>query len=277
MSGTVLAGVMGWPIAHSRSPALHGAWLQRHGIAGAYIPLPVRPADLAQALRALPALGFAGVNLTVPHKEAAVALVDCLDPTAPRIGSVNMVTVLPDGRLEGASTDGIGFLASLKAALPTLPDPNRPVVLLGAGGAARAIADALIQTGIARIRVVNRGAARADALAADLGSAIEPWPWALRHVACAGASLLVNTTVLGMVGSPPLELDLALLPRDAAVMDIVYAPLETPLLAEARARGHLGIDGLGMLLHQARPAFHRWFGTAPEVDEALRRIVLGAS
>jgi shikimate dehydrogenase len=270
MTATILAGVMGWPIAHSRSPALHGTWLERHGIRGAYVPLAVRPERLEQALRALPALGFAGVNLTVPHKEAALGIVDRPDPTAARIGSVNMVTVLPDGALEGASTDGFGFMASLGT-----PEPGT-AVLLGAGGAARAIADALIQAGWPRLRVVNRSEARAEALARDLGPAIEPWPWSLRHVALANARLLVNTTVLGMTGQRPLDLDLDLLPDAATVVDIVYAPLETPLLASARARGNPAIDGLGMLLHQARPAFARWFGIEPVVDEALRRAVLAA-
>jgi shikimate dehydrogenase len=269
-----LAGVMGWPISHSRSPVLHGTWLARHGVAGSYVPLAVRPEHLEQGLRALPVLGFAGVNLTVPHKEAAVGLVDVLTPTAARIGSVNMVTVLPDGRLEGASTDGDGFMASLRQALPDWRIAGGTAVLIGAGGAARAIADALIEAGAGRVRVVNRSGRRSAALAADLGPRIEPWPWVLRHVASAGAALLVNTTVLGMIGQEALDLDLALLPYDAVVTDIVYTPLETELLARARARGHRAVDGLGMLLHQARPAFTRWFGTDPTVDEALRRAVL---
>ena len=274
MSGTIVAGVMGWPIAHSRSPVLHGTWLARHGIAGAYVPFAVRPADLAQALRALPALGIAGVNLTVPHKEAAIGLVDRLSPTAARIGSVNMVTVQPDGTLAGESTDGAGFMASLGAAAPAREPGRRSVVLLGAGGAARAIADALIQAGETRLRLINRSPDRATALAADLGPAVEPWPWELRHIALAGAGLLVNTTTLGMTGQPPLGLDLGLLPPDAIVVDIVYAPLETPLLAAARAGGRRAVDGLGMLLHQARPAFARWFGVEPVVDAALRQAVL---
>jgi len=274
MSGTIVAGVMGWPIAHSRSPVLHGTWLARHGIAGAYVPFAVRPADLAQALRALPALGIAGVNLTVPHKEAAIGLVDRLSPTAARIGSVNMVTVQPDGTLAGESTDGAGFMASLGAAAPAREPGRRSVVLLGAGGAARAIADALIQAGETRLRLINRSPDRAAALAADLGPAVEPWPWELRHIALAGAGLLVNTTTLGMTGQPPLGLDLGLLPPDAIVVDIVYAPLETPLLAAARAGGRRAVDGLDMLLHQARPAFARWFGVEPVVDAALRQAVL---
>ncbi|HLY58646.1 MAG TPA: shikimate dehydrogenase [Stellaceae bacterium] len=271
---TIVAGVMGWPIAHSRSPVLHGTWLARHGIAGAYVLFAVPPGRLETALRALPALGIAGANLTVPHKEAAARLVDRLDPTAARIGSVNMVTVLPDGTLEGASTDGYGFMENLRQGAPELSLADRPVVLLGAGGAARAIADELIQARVRRIRVVNRSDERTAALARDLGLTIEPWPWALRHVAVTGAALLANTTTLGMVGQPPLDLSLSLLPPSAVVTDIVYTPLETPLLAAARARGHVAVDGLGMLLHQARPAFARWFGTDPEVDASLRQAVL---
>jgi shikimate dehydrogenase len=271
----ILAGVMGWPIGHSRSPLLHGSWLTRHGIAGAYVPLAVQPERLEQALRALPALGFAGVNLTVPHKEAAARLVDRLDGTARRIGSVNMVTVLADGTLEGASTDGHGFMANLCALSDWRPKPGRPVVVIGAGGAARAVADALIQAGAEPVRVANRSAARTEALRRDLGPAIEPWAWSLRQEALAGATLLVNTTTLGMKGEAALPLDLTLLPVEAIVTDIVYTPLETPLLAAARARGNPVVDGLGMLLHQARPAFARWFGVEPTVDAALRQVVLG--
>jgi shikimate dehydrogenase len=274
MSDTILAGVMGWPVAHSRSPLLHGVWLRRYGIDGAYVKLPVAPARLEQALRALPALGFAGVNLTVPHKEAAARVVDHLTPEAARMGSVNMVTVRPDGSLEGASTDGYGFVEHLRQGAPEWQAAAAPVVLLGAGGAARAIAAALIDAGVTTIRVANRTDSRAVALAADLGPRIEPWPWARRDAALEDAGLLANTTSLGMTGQDSLEIDLAALPATAAVIDIVYSPLETPLLAAARARGNIAVDGLGMLLHQARPAFARWFGIDPVVDQALRDAVL---
>jgi shikimate dehydrogenase len=270
----ILAGVMGWPIGHSRSPLLHGHWLRRHGIDGAYLPFPVPPDRLAQALRALPALGIAGVNLTVPHKEAACRIVDEVRPSAAARGSVNMVTVLPDGRLEGASTDGEGFLAGLAEAAPDWTPESGPALLIGAGGAARAIAVALLGAGVDRIRVVNRSEARAERLAADLGHAVECWPWSCRQMALDSVGLVVNATSLGMQGQPPLDLDLGLLCREAVVVDIVYVPLETPLLAAARARGNRGIDGLGMLLHQARPAFARWFGVEPVVDRALREAVL---
>ena len=274
MSGFGLAGVMGWPIGHSRSPALHGYWLRRYGIAGAYIPLAVQPARLEQALRALPALGFAGCNLTVPHKEAAFRLVDHTDAAARRTGSVNLVIVRPDGSLEGRSTDGYGYVESLRQGAPDWTPGRSTVALLGAGGAARAIAAALLDAGETRIRVINRSDARTSALAQDLGVGIEAWPWSLRHIALAGCHLLVNTTTLGMTGQPALALDLALLPRHAIVSDIVYVPLETPLLAAARARGNTAVEGLGMLLHQARPAFAAWFGVDPAVDDGLRQAVL---
>jgi shikimate dehydrogenase len=276
MTGFRLAGVMGWPVAHSRSPVLHGHWLARHGIAGTYVPLPVRPEHLAQALRALPALGFAGCNLTVPHKEAALAVLDHVDAKARHLGSVNTVVVRPDGSLEGFSTDGYGFMENLKAAAPAWRPDLGPAVVLGAGGSARAIVAALLDAGVPEIRLVNRTEARARTLAQDLGGAIVPWAWHHRADALDGAGLLVNTTTQGMVGEPPLDIDLAQLPGPAVVADIVYVPLETPLLAAARARGHVGVDGLGMLLHQARPGFAAWFGPQPAVDDALRQAVLAS-
>jgi shikimate dehydrogenase len=274
MTDMTLAGVMGWPIGHSRSPVLHGHWLRRYGIAGAYVPLAVRPERLEQALRALPALGFAGCNVTVPHKEAAFRLVDHRDAAAARTGSVNLVIVRPDGSLEGRSTDGYGFVENLRQVEPEWMPGRAPVILIGAGGAARAIAAALLDAGETLVRIVNRTDARAASLARDLGAGLEPWPWSLRGVAPAGCHLLINTTALGMAGQPVLPLDLSLLPIHAIVSDIVYTPLETPLLAAARARGNRVVDGLGMLLHQARPAFAAWFGVDPQVDDALRDAVL---
>jgi len=274
MSDFKLAGVMGWPIGHSRSPVLHSYWLKRYGIAGAYVPLAVPPERLEQALRALPALGFVGCNVTVPHKEAVFRLVDHTDAAARRTGSVNLVIVRPDGTLEGRSTDGYGFIQNLRQAAPHWSSGRGPVVLLGAGGAARAIAAALIDAGKTGIRLVNRTDARAAALAQELGAGLEIWPWARRAEALAGCCLLINTTVLGMDGQAALPLDLALLPSDAIVADIVYVPLQTPMLVAAHARGNTVVDGLGMLLHQARPAFASWFGTDPAVDDSLRQAVL---
>jgi shikimate dehydrogenase len=274
-----LAGVMGWPVGHSLSPRLHGFWLRQHRIDGAYVPLAVEPDRLEQALRALPAMGFRGVNLTIPHKEPALALVDRITPTAARIGAVNTVIVGQDGLL-GDNTDGYGFIASLAAGAPAWRPGAGPAVLLGAGGAARAIAVALIDAGVPELRLVNRTVARADMLASQLGDAARERGATLTVLhwqdegALAGTSLLVNTTSLGMTGQPPLEVDLAPLPAEALVTDIVYNPPETGLLAAARAHGHVVVDGLGMLLHQARPGFRAWFGIDPEVTDALRATVL---
>lgn len=269
-----LAGVMGWPISHSRSPRLHGFWLERYRIDGAYVPLAVRPDRIGEALRALPVLGFAGTNLTVPHKEAALAHLDEIDDNARRLGAVNTVTVRPDGTLHGQNTDGFGFLAHLRETIGGWNPDGCTVVVLGAGGAARAICAALDDAGAGTIRLLNRTRTRADAVAADLGGPIEPVAWEERARSLAGADLLVNTTTLGMSGQPPLELDLSALPMTAVVYDIVYVPLETPLLRAARERGNPIVDGLGMLLHQGRPGFEAWFGVKPQVDEALRRFVI---
>lgn len=271
-----LAGVIGWPISHSRSPALHGHWLARYGLRGAYVPLAVAPEKLGDAVRGLSALGFRGCNVTVPHKEAVLKHVDHVDPRAARIGAVNTIVVGADGRLEGRNTDGYGFLANLENAGRGMPDPDRPAVVVGAGGAARAILVALQDAGIAEIRVVNRTADRTMAVCGEFGAPLRPVAWAERASALRDAGLLVNTTTQGMHGHPALDLDLAALPRDAVVTDIVYTPLVTPLLAAAAARGNPTVDGLGMLLHQARPGFEAWFGVAPTVDTVLRAAVLAA-
>jgi shikimate dehydrogenase len=263
-----LAGVMGWPVAHSRSPALHGWWLRRYGIDGAYVPLAVRPERLEQAIRALPALGFAGCNVTIPHKEAALRIVDRVDATAQRIGAVNTIVVGPDGSLSGSNTDAFGFAESLG---PEWRADAGPAVVMGAGGAARAVVVALADRGAPEIRIVNRTLARAEALAAELGGRAVPWD--RRETALEGAALLVNATSQGMTGQLPLDLSLERLPTSATVVDTVYVPLETPLLAAARARGNRAVDGLGMLLHQARPGFEAWFGVAPEVTPALREAI----
>jgi shikimate dehydrogenase len=270
-----LAGIMGAPIGHSRSPRLHGYWLEQHGIDGAYLPFHVAPEALEQALRALPALGIKGVNLTIPHKEAGLRLVDEVSATARRIGAVNTIIVQEDGSLFGDNTDAFGFRAHLEAELPDRQwAVAGPAVVLGAGGAARAVAVALLDMGFTTLRLVNRTAERAEALAETREGRAAALPWAERSAALAGAALLVNTTSLGMKGQPPLEIALDRLPGDALVTDIVYTPLETPLLAAARTRGHATVDGLGMLLHQGRPGFHACFGVDPEVTPALRRVML---
>ncbi len=269
-----LAGVMGWPVAHSCSPRVHGFWLERYGVDGAYVPLPVAPEKLADSLRALPGLGFAGVNLTVPHKETALAAVDALADGARRIGAVNMVTVDDTGGLVGDNSDAFGFIENLRQGAPGWSAAAGPAVVLGAGGAARAVCVALADAGVAEIRVVNRTAARAEALAGDLDGSLVVCSWNERNDVLAGAALLVNATTLGMTGAPALAIDLAGLAADAVVNDIVYVPLETPLLAAARAAGRRAVDGLGMLLHQARPGFAAWFGVEPEVTPELRTFVL---
>ncbi|MGI9433593.1 MAG: shikimate dehydrogenase [Geminicoccaceae bacterium] len=274
-----LAGVMGFPIGHSRSPRLHGYWLQHYGIDGAYMPLSVMPERLEQALRALPALGFQGVNLTIPHKEAALAIVDDISEAAGRIGAVNTVIIDADGRLRGDNTDSFGFMANLEARAPDWQVASGPAVILGAGGAARAIVVGLIEAGVPEIRLSNRTSARADQLAEAIGAMdsdirVNVLPWQSRADALDGAALLVNTTSLGMKGQPSLTIGLDGLPKAALVTDIVYAPLETELLGAARARGNPVVDGLGMLLHQGRPGFSAWFGVDPEVTERLRAAVL---
>ncbi len=276
LTGTsALAGLLGWPVAHSRSPRLHGFWLARHGVDGAYLPLPVEPARFAPAVRALADLGFRGANVTIPHKEAAFAACDVVEDAARRIGAVNTL-IFRDGRIEGWNTDAAGFLDSLRDAAPGFDAASGPVVILGAGGGARAVAVALLEAGCPRLTLVNRTPARAEALARDLS---DHGLGARLAVATApplpDAALLVNTTSAGMAGHPPLDLDVAPLPGSAVVADIVYVPLETPLLAAARARGLRTVDGLGMLLHQARRGFHAWFGVDPTVDDALRDFVAG--
>ncbi len=273
---TIKAGVMGWPISHSRSPRLHGYWLARYGIDGTYEALAVAPEDLAEQLGSLRDQGFAGVNLTVPHKKAALAVVTSLSPTARAIGAVNTVVVGADGKLEGDNTDGFGFLENLRQDTAGWRADTGPAVVLGAGGAARAICHALAEAGAPEIRIVNRTLTRAEALAGDLIGPLMPWSWDDRGTALAGIALVVNTTTLGMVGQDPLDIYLASLPTEAVVNDIVYAPLETPLLVAAAARGNPVVDGLGMLLHQARPGFEAWFGRSPEVTAGLRAHVLGS-
>lgn len=270
-----IAGVIGWPVSHSRSPRLHGHWLRAYGIDGAYIPLAVAPEHVDQAIRALPALGFAGVNVTVPHKQAALRLADEVDDFARRLGAANTLVVKPDGRIAASNSDAYGFLQNLREGAPRFRADAGPAVVLGSGGAARAVVVALADAGARDIRVVNRTPARADDLCQLAPGVARAIAWADKAAALADAALLVNTTSLGMDGQPPLEIDLGRLPPHALVNDIVYTPLETPLLKAAAARGNPVVDGLGMLLHQARPGFKAWFGREPEVTDDLRRAVLG--
>jgi shikimate dehydrogenase len=266
----ILAGVIGWPVGHSRSPRLHGIWLDRHGIDGAYLPLPVHPADIKAVIAALPRMGFAGANVTVPHKEAAYAACEDIEESAARIGAVNTL-VFRDGKIIGANTDGLGFVANLRA--HEVNPAAGPALILGAGGAARAVGAALLDAG-APVTFCNRTPDRAQTLAQALSPA-KSLPWDQGHDALADAALVVNTTTLGMTGHPPLDFPLDRAHPSLAVADIVYVPLETPLLAEARARGLRAVEGLGMLLHQAVPGFAAWFGVTPVVDDSLYRIVAG--
>ena len=269
----MLAGVMGWPVMHSRSPRLHNYWFERHGLAGTYVPLAIAPEGLERALRALPALGFAGCNLTIPHKERALDIVDHADARAQRIGAISCVTVNPDGSLTGTNNDWYGFVENLREAFAGWRADVGPIAVIGSGGAARAVVDALVHEGAPEIRLVNRTFERAVALGKALGGPVIPLRWEERQAALEGAALLVNTTSQGMVGNPPLDLSLAALPRDAAVCVIVYIPGETPLLRAARERGNRTVNGLGMLLHQGRPAWRDWFGVEVEVTAELRAMI----
>jgi shikimate dehydrogenase len=266
------AFVIGWPIAHSRSPLIHGHWLSIHGLPGSYEKIAVPPETVDDFLRRLPESGFVGGNVTVPHKDAAFRIATETDAVARATGAVNTLWI-DGGRICGANTDGPGFLANLDGSAAGWDRRGGTAVVLGAGGAASAVAWGLASRGLA-VRLVNRTLPRAEALAARLGSAVTAHSWGETERLLADARLLVNTTSLGMVGKDPLDLDLAGLPADALVTDIVYVPLETPLLAAARARGLATVDGLGMLLHQAVPGFERWFGVRPSVGPALRDLVL---
>jgi shikimate dehydrogenase len=270
------AGVLGWPVAHSRSPALHGYWLKAQRIEGSYDRIPVKPEDLETFLSKLQEQGYAGVNLTVPHKEAAMKMVDEVLLEGKRIGAVNTIFVGPSGRLTATNTDGYGFITNLKAGAPNFNPAAGPAVVLGAGGAARAICVALQDAGAPHITLINRTTERAEALAKALGGNIKVAHWSDRETQLKPAALLVNTTTLGMIGQEALDLNLENLSTLATVTDIVYSPHETPLLASARVRGNVAVDGLGMLLYQAQPGFAGWFGAWPEVTPELRQAVLAA-
>lgn len=267
------ACVIGWPLGHSRSPLIHRYWLGALGIAGDYVARPVAPEAIEAFLAGFAASRFVGGNVTVPYKEKALAAVAEADEVAAALGAVNTLW-LEDGRLMGGNTDALGFLANLDEGAPGWQSQMGPAVVLGAGGASRAVVWALRQRGFDRIHLVNRDAGRAGELAIRFGPAIRPASWAEVPRLLEGASVLVNATSLGMIGSPPLEIDLTPLPGEAVVTDLVYAPLETGLLAAARQRGLRTIDGLGMLLHQAVPGFERWFGRRPTVTPDLRAVIV---
>jgi shikimate dehydrogenase len=267
------ACVAGWPISHSRSPLIHNHWLSVYDIDGAYGIEAVRPEDFPGFLASLGERGYVGANLTVPHKEAALRLADEADAVAAAIGAANTVW-LDDGRLLATNTDCTGFTSHLEDTAPEWKSHDGPVAVLGAGGAARAIVYGLEESGVAEIWLFNRTRSRAERLAEDFGSNIRVFDWRERSARIGDCMLLVNTTALGMTGAPELEIDLGMLPATAVIMDIVYVPLATALLRQARARGLKTVDGLGMLLHQAVPAFEKWFGVRPRVTDELRRIVI---
>ena len=275
MSGKLrLAGVIGHPILHSKSPRLHGHWLKRYGIDGHYIPMDVAPDDLARTIELLPRLGFAGINVTLPHKEAVMALCDEITPRAKAVGALNTVIFQEDGSVLGDNTDGYGFMANLYAGAPSWRADMGPAVVLGAGGAARGVVAALLDAGAPHIILSNRTVERATALQSEFGTRVVVSAWDDVGDAIKGANLLVNTTSLGMDGQPALPVSLDHLGSETLVTDIVYAPLKTQLLIDAAARGCAVVDGLGMLLHQAAPGFEAWFGQKPIVDDELRDAVL---
>jgi shikimate dehydrogenase len=269
-----LAGVIGHPIAHSRSPTLHGYWLKRYGLKGHYIPLDIAPTDLGELIRTLPRLGFVGANVTIPHKEDILQIADIVTDRAALIGAANTVIFRRDGKIHVDNTDGSGFIANLRQNAPDWAPSIGPAVVLGAGGAARAVIAALIEVGVPEIRLANRTRPRADQLRADFGAKVHVHEWVQAGNILEDATTVVNTTSLGMTGKPDFRVPLDLLNPKALVTDLVYTPLRTQFLIEAEAQGCTVVDGLGMLLHQAAPGFERWFGVRPEVDDATRKAVL---
>ena len=269
-----LAGVIGSPISHSRSPFLHGHWLRRYGLDGHYIPMEIASSDLERVIETLPMMGFVGLNVTIPHKERVISLADHVTDRAALMGAANTLTFGEDGKVYADNTDGHGFLQNLKQGAPNWKANSGPIAVIGAGGASRAVVSALIEDGATEIRLSNRTRNRADALRQEFGTKIEVYDWVQAGNMFDGASTVVNTSSLGMVGKPEMRIPLDALSKEAVVTDLVYTPLETPLLAYAKSVGCQTVDGLGMLLYQAAPGFERWFGVKPEVDEDLRRAVL---
>ncbi len=269
----IKAGVIGWPIGHTLSPRLHGYWLDQFNIEGSYLALPVQPDYLQNALQEFKLAGYKGLNVTVPHKETVLDFLDDITAAARTLGAVNTI-VIENGLFKGSNTDGFGFIENLKSGQPAFSVSGKSAVVLGAGGAARAVVAALIDQGAGEILLLNRTVERAEQLALDLGGPVRVLDWNQRADCLARAALLVNTTTLGMTARPALDLALDDLPADTLVTDIVYTPLRTTLLNAAAARGNPVVDGIGMLLHQARPGFAAWFGVEPRVDQGLRDHVL---
>jgi shikimate dehydrogenase len=269
----IRACVIGWPVSHSRSPLIHGYWLKLHGIDGRYDRHPVTPEHVATFLRGMREQGFAGCNVTLPHKEVAFATVDEARPAARAAAAANTLWH-ENGKLVGDNSDSAGFMDNLQASAPRLRLAGSTVSVLGAGGAARGIVFALLEAGAGEVRLFNRTRARADAVAGYFGPKVKAFDWRERAVRSRDAALFVNTTSLGMKGGELLDMDVSVLDRTCVVADIVYVPLVTPLLAVAQARGLATVDGLGMLLHQAVPGFEKWFGVRPQVTAELRALLV---
>jgi len=269
----IMAGVMGWPVSQSRSPVIHNHWIKKYNLKGAYGLFAVQPADIDKAVQGLRTLGLAGCNLTLPHKVDAMKFIDYIDPLAKRMGAINTIVVQADGALHGFNNDGFGYIQSLKDAKPNWRADEGPIAVLGAGGAARAIVLSLIDQGAKEIRLLNRTKAKADLLAQEFGKPISVFDWSERNNAIAGSALLINTTNQGMYGQPELDINLKELPSWTLVSDAIYVPLETPFLLSAKKRGNTTVNGLGMLLNQARPAFKAWFGVMPEITDELRQAI----
>lgn len=269
-----LAGVVGNPVAHSRSPRLHRHWLRRYGIVGDYVPLHVETDDLEQVLRTLPKMGFVGCNITIPHKVAALHLADKITDRATLIGAANTLIFRKDGTIHADNTDGYGFIANLRAGAPDWRPDAGPAVVLGAGGAARAVIASLLEVGVREVLLTNRTRPKSDALQSEFGTRVHVVDWVQAGNLMEEAATVVNTTSLGMTGAAEFRVPLDWLRPGTVVTDLVYSPLRTRLLTEAEAAGCVTVDGLGMLIHQAVPAFERWFGVRPEVDDATRAAVL---
>ena len=269
-----LVAVLGSPVAHSKSPLLHGFWLKQFGIQGHYVPLDVMAADLEHVLQTLPKIGFLGANVTLPHKEKILSIADQISDRAALIGAANTLVFQPDGKIYADNTDGYGFIENIRQHAPDWHAKDGPALVLGAGGAARAIVSALLEAGAPEVRISNRTRARADQIKSDFGGRVGVVDWVKAGAEIEYAHTLVNTTSLGMTGKSALTVSLDKLNPETLVTDIVYSPLETELLKAARSKGCRVVDGLGMLIHQAVPGFQRWFGQKPVVDQAIRDILL---
>lgn len=266
----LLAGVIGWPVMHSRSPMMHNYWMDQQGLAGTYVPLAIKPGTLEAALRAMHPLGFSGCNVTIPHKLEALEVVDDVDDVARRIGAISCIVVREDGSLFGTNNDWLGFLGNIRQQCPDWRADAGPVTVIGAGGGGRAVCYGLAHEGASEIRLVNRTRAHAEALAESIGGPITVYPWEERHALLDGAAMAVNVTNQGMVGEAPLDINLEKLSGEALVADIIYTPLDSPFLVAARERGNQTVNGLGMLIHQGPPAWKLWFDLEPSVTEELR-------